>query len=156
VALAARLGDELVCTDPDAEAVAAFREARRSHAPATCQVPVSYGTDRRAAVQNAHRMFRWSALGWPVMSELPNPVNFDAASRHVTPDDVAERIPCGDDPDAVVEAVRPYAEAGFDRVALVQIGPDQEGFLRFWDRTLRDRLDAAFGRELAGTASGGR
>jgi G6PDH family F420-dependent oxidoreductase len=140
------------------DAVETFREARRAASPATCQVPVSYATDRTAAVETAHRCFRWSALGWPVMSELPNPSNFDAAAQLVTPEDVAEKIPCGADADAVVEAVRPYVEAGFDRVALVQIGPDQEGFLGFWERELRDRLVGAFGERVpaaAGAAGAG-
>ena len=35
-------------------------------------------------------------------------------------------MPCGDDVDAVVEAARKYAEAGFTHLALVQIGADQQ------------------------------
>jgi hypothetical protein len=31
---------------------------------------------------------------------------------------VAENIPCGDDPDAIVSAVKPFWEAGFTHVAL--------------------------------------
>ena len=41
-----------------------------------------------------------------------------------------ESIPCGPDLDAVVEAVRPWWEAGFTDVALVQVGGEhQQAFL---------------------------
>jgi G6PDH family F420-dependent oxidoreductase len=146
--LAIEHGDELVATDPDGELVGGFRDARGSDAPATCQVPVCVSADRQAAIDTAHRMFRWSALGWKVMSELPNPVNFAAASEYVRPDDVADRIACGDNVDDIVEAVRPYVEAGFDRVAFVQIGDDQQAFFDLWERELRDRLT----REFSGPA----
>jgi hypothetical protein len=53
---------------------------------------------------------------------LPGPAAFAAATQFVTKDDVAENIPCGNDPDAIVSAVKPFWEAGFTHVALVQIG----------------------------------
>jgi hypothetical protein len=80
------------------------------------------------------------------MSELPNPVNFDAATRLITPEQVAEEIPCGPDPEPYVEAVRAFTDAGFERVALLQIGDDQEGFFRFWE----DELQPHIARSLAG------
>jgi hypothetical protein len=46
---------------------------------------------------------------------------------------VAEALACGADVEAHVEAVRPYVDAGFDEVALVQIGADQEPFIS-WAR----------------------
>ncbi len=52
-------------------------------------------------------------------------------TQFVRPEDVAESIPCGPDLDAIVEAVRPYWQAGFSDVALVQIGgEDQDHFLK--------------------------
>lgn len=52
------------------------------------------------------------------------------AAQYVRPEDVAEAIACGDDTEAFVDAVRPYAEAGFTDVALVQIGGEhQQPFL---------------------------
>jgi G6PDH family F420-dependent oxidoreductase len=152
--VAVRHGDELVATDPQGELVTGFRDAKGRGAHATCQVPLCYSTDRDAAVETAHRMFRWSTLGWSVMSELPNPLNFAGATQLVSPDDVAGQIPCGDDADAVVEAVRPYVEAGFDRIALVQIGSEQEEFLGFWSRELRDRLVGDLGQVGQPVAAG--
>ncbi len=33
-----------------------------------------------------------------------------------------------------VKAIREYIDAGFDEVSIAQIGPDQEGMIRFYKR----------------------
>lgn len=59
----------------------------------------------------------------------------------MTPEDVADAIPCGDDVDSFVEAVRPYVDAGFTEVALVQIGGDQQKpYLEWAERKLLPAL----------------
>ena len=45
-------------------------------------------------------------------------------------------------PAALVENARRAEEAGFDCVVLVGIGPDQEGFVRFWRDELAPSLRA--------------
>lgn len=95
------------------------------------QIPVCWDPDRDAAVARAHDQFRWFAGGWKVNADLPTPAGFAGATQFVRPEDVADSIPCGPDLDAIVEAVRPYWEAGFTDVALVQIGGDaQDPFLK--------------------------
>ena len=74
------------------------------------------------------------------MSELPNPVNFEAAAQTVTADDIREMFAVGPDPEPYVAAVRQYAEAGFDHIVLQNAGPDPDGFLDFYARELRDKL----------------
>ena len=46
------------------------------------------------------------------------------------------------DPDVApyVEKVRAFADAGYDRVALVQVGPDQQQFCDWFASTLRSAL----------------
>jgi hypothetical protein len=59
----------------------------------------------------------------------------------VRPEDVSDSIPCGDDPDRFVAAVRSFAEAGFTEVALVQIGGDtQHAYLDWSQKTLLPAL----------------
>jgi hypothetical protein len=53
---------------------------------------------------------------------------------------LAEKLPCGPDPDRVVEKVREFEQAGFDHVYFHQIGRDQEGFFRFWSDELGPKL----------------
>lgn len=49
---------------------------------------------------------RWAVTGWKVMSELPHPVNFEAATTTVREEDILERFACGSDPARFVEAAR--------------------------------------------------
>jgi hypothetical protein len=45
---------------------------------------------------------------------------------------VGENTVCGDDVDEHVRELRTFVEAGFDRVYVGQIGPDQRGFFDFY------------------------
>jgi coenzyme F420-dependent glucose-6-phosphate dehydrogenase len=49
-------------------------------------------------------------------------------------------VVCGPDPERYVEATTEFVEAGYDHVYFHQIGPDQEGFFRFYERELAPRL----------------
>ena len=84
----------------------------------------------------------WPTSGIPgqLHQDLPTPAHFAQAAEMVTEEAATKGTPCGPDPERYVEAIRPFAEAGFDEVAVTQIGPDQEGFFRFYERELRDRL----------------
>lgn len=143
--LAGRLADLVVATEPKKSLLEAFDRHGGAGKPRVGQLPVCHDTDRDAAVSRAHEQFRWFGLGWKVNSELPHPDSFEQATSFVTPEDVAASIPCGDDPEDFVSAVRPYAEAGFTEVALVQIGGEsQQGFLDWSEKTLLPALRAAF------------
>lgn len=139
--IAGRHGDLVIATEPKRQLLRQFDENGGAGKPRVGQLPVCYDTDRDAAIARAHDQFRWALGGWKVNTELPGPVAFEQASRHIRPDDVAEAVPCGDDVDAFVEAVRPYADAGFTEVALVQIGGDhQHAFLEWAEAKLLPAL----------------
>ena len=132
----AKLADHLIAVEPNAELVREWHAARQAANLAgggrvVGQIPVCWDPDRDAAIERAHDQFRWFAGGWEVNADLPTPAGFAGATQFVRPEDVAECIPCGPDLDAIVDAVRPYWEAGFTDVALVQIGGEaQEQFLK--------------------------
>jgi G6PDH family F420-dependent oxidoreductase len=135
--LAGEHADVMIATEPKSELGEMFDAAGGSGKPRVGQLPISWDTDRDAAIARAHEQFRWFAGGWKVNSELPGTAAFDAASQFTRPEDVAEQIPCGDDVDAVVKAVHGFAEAGFTHVALVQIGGDaQSPFIAAAERDL--------------------
>ncbi|MFJ8493163.1 LLM class F420-dependent oxidoreductase [Streptomyces sp. NPDC094038] len=139
--VAGHLADLLIATEPRPELITAFERHGGAGKPKVGQLPVCYDTDRDAAVARAHEQFRWFGGGWEVNAELPGPAAFESATRFVRPGDVAESIPCGDDVQAVVEAVRPYVDAGFTEVALVQIGGDhQEPYLEWAEHKLLPAL----------------
>ena len=139
--LAGERADVMVATEPKPELVEMFESAGGAGKPKVGQIAVAYDTDRETAVQRAHEQFRWFGLGWKVNTDLPAPSSFEAATQFVTPEQVGEQLPCGPDVEEHVEKIRPFIEAGFTEVALVQIGADQqEPFIRWAEETLLPAL----------------
>ncbi|GHF59849.1 LLM class F420-dependent oxidoreductase [Streptomyces mashuensis] len=139
--LAGHLADLVIATEPRKELLEAFDRHGGAGKPRVGQLPVCYDPDRDAAIERAHDQFRWFGLGWPVNSELPHDTAFASATQFVSKDDVAQSIPCGSKVDDFVEAVRPYTEAGFTEVALVQIGGGhQEPYLKWAEEELLPAL----------------
>jgi G6PDH family F420-dependent oxidoreductase len=130
--LAGRQADLMVAVEPKAELGEMFDAAGGSGKPRVGQIAVAYDPDRETAVQRAHDQFRWFGLGWKVNADLPNPESFEGATQFVTPEQVGEAISCGPDLEEHVEAIRPFVEAGFTEVALVQIGADEQDTFIHW------------------------
>jgi G6PDH family F420-dependent oxidoreductase len=137
--LAAELGDGLFATEPRSDLVERFTAAGGS-GPRYAEAPVAWAPDEKSAAQAVHETTRWALTGWKVMSELPNPVNFEAATTTVTLDDVLGQFACGPDPERHVEVVRPFVDAGFDHIVLMNAGPDPDGFFEFFGTELSGRL----------------
>ncbi len=87
----------------------------------------------------AHQLWPTEGVEGQLSQELSLPSHFVAAAAHVTQDMVAAMIPCGPDPERHVKAIEKFAEAGFDRIYVNQIGPEQEGFFDFYAKELRPR-----------------
>jgi G6PDH family F420-dependent oxidoreductase len=140
-ALAGRKADLMIAVEPKAELGEMFDAAGGAGKGRVGQIAVSYDEDRDVALRRAHEQFRWFGLGWKVMADLPNPDSFEDAAQFVTPEDVAESIPCGPDVAEHVEKIKPFVEAGFTEVALVQIGAShQQKFTAWAERELLPAL----------------
>jgi len=144
------LAHHLIATEPDANLVKGWNalEGQRrigDGARAIGQIPISWDPSSvDAAIERAHTQFRWFAGGWAINADLPTTAGFAGATKFVRPEDVADSIPCGPDLDAVVEAVKPFWEAGFTDIALVQVGDElQQRFLDEAAGPLLDRLRTA-------------
>ena len=132
-------------TEPRPDLIEAFVIGGGS-APRYAEVAMCYAEREEDARKTAHHYFRWSVTGWPVLAELPDTEGFAAASKHVSPEAVAEVVSCGPSPDRHLEAIDRFLQAGYDHLILLQVGPDQDSFFDLFERelapALRDR-DAA-------------
>ncbi|MHA6793538.1 TIGR03557 family F420-dependent LLM class oxidoreductase [Pseudonocardia bannensis] len=147
VEMFAPVSDAMVAVEPRAELVQGFDAAAGANLPKIGQQPISWGPDADEAVARAHEQFRWFAGGWKVNAELPGTAAFEAATRYVRREDMAEAFSCGPDVAAHVEAVRPFVAAGYTHVALAQVGGEtQPEFLRFAGRELLPALHEEYGR----------
>ncbi|BBH70857.1 LLM class F420-dependent oxidoreductase [Actinoplanes sp. OR16] len=137
--LAATHGSGLFATEPRKDLVETFTAAGGT-GPRYAEASVAWAPTEDEAVKEAHRTTRWAVTGWKVMSELPNPVNFEAASATVTEDDVRQNFVAGPDPADYLDRIGEYRDAGFDHIVLMNCGPDPDGFLDFFQKELRGRL----------------
>jgi G6PDH family F420-dependent oxidoreductase len=133
----------MVATEPKPELVELFDAAGGAGKPKVGQVALCYDPDEQTAVERAHEQFRWFGLGWKVNADLPGPSSFEAATQFVRPEDVAEQIACGPDVERHIKAIRPFIDAGFTEIALVQIGGEhQQPFIEWAERELLPALRA--------------
>lgn len=138
--LAGRIGDGLVCTSPQRQLVEAFDGAGGHGKPRYAELTVCWAEDERSARRTAHRQWPISAMEGPLVTELAVPAHFQAVAKMVTEDAIAEEIPCGPDAAKHLDAIKQYEEAGFDHLCIHQVGPDQEGFMRFYAREILPTL----------------
>lgn len=146
--LAAQVGDGLVATAPDRDLIAAF-EAAGGGGPRFGQLTVCWAPSEREAVATAAEWWPNAGLKGQLSQELPLPSHFEEAAAMVAEDDIAEAIACGPDPEPVLERIGAFADAGFDHVYLHQVGPDQRGFMEFFERELRPELGRRAARRAA-------
>ncbi len=146
------LGDHLIATEPESSYIEKWNGLEGQTrigdgARAIAQIPISWDPDSEsAAVERAHDQFRWFAGGWAMNSDLPTTAGFAAATQFIRPEDVGEQLACGPDLDAIVEKVRPYWEAGYTDIALIQIGDSTlDRFLEEAAEPLLARLREAAG-----------
>jgi G6PDH family F420-dependent oxidoreductase len=141
--LAGTKADLMIAVEPKPELGELFDQAGGEGKARVGQIALAYDTDRDAAIARAHEQFRWFGLGWKVNADLPNPESFEAATQFVTPEQVADSLGCGPDVEEHVEKIKPFVEAGFTEIALVQIGDDtQERFIQWAERELLPALRA--------------
>jgi G6PDH family F420-dependent oxidoreductase len=145
--LAARIGDGLVCTSAQRELVDTFDAAGGRGKPRYAELTVCWAEDERSARRTAHQRWPISAMEGPLVTELAVPAHFEAVAKMVTEDAIAEEIPCGPDAGKHLQAIETYEKAGFDHLCIHQVGPDQAGFMRFYEREVLPRFER--GRQKA-------
>lgn len=132
--LAGELGDGLISTSADADLVQTYRASGGGESPIVGQYACCWAATEDEARKTAHAYWPNGAIGGELGQELPLPRHFEQAAELVSPDDVAEAVICGPDPAPHLAKIREYQDAGFDHVYVHQVGPDQEGFLQFFER----------------------
>jgi coenzyme F420-dependent glucose-6-phosphate dehydrogenase len=140
VQVAARIGDGLWGMGPQKELVKQFDKLSGPGKPKYAQVTLCWAPDEQSARKTAFEWWPTSAIKGEASQELPSPKHFEQLAQMVTEDQVAESVPCGPDPEPVLQQARTYLDAGFDHVYFHQVGPDQQGFIDFATRELLPNL----------------
>jgi G6PDH family F420-dependent oxidoreductase len=143
--LAGRLGDGLINYAADGKTVQDFAAAGGAGKPRYAQVNVCWDASEAEARRIAHRICPNVALTGELGQQLPTPAHFEQAVSMISEEQVAEVIACGPDPERHMAAIQPFIDAGYDHLHIYQVGPNQEGFFRFYERQILPRFRAASG-----------
>ena len=137
--LAGRIGDGYMNVAPDADTLKTYEQAGGS-GPKHGKVTGCFAGSKDQAKRIAHERWPNNALGGSLSQELALPRDFEAAVKAVRPDDVAETLVLGNDPDEWVAQIREFDRAGFTHVALHDLNPDQAPFIAFARDEVAPRL----------------
>src|ERR671921_488962 len=133
------LGAAIFVTEPRTDITEAYAEAG-GEGPRYAEVPLSWATDEAEAARSAREAFRFGLTGWKVQSELPNPINFEAATAFITEDDMRGVFGVGPDAPAHLAVAQQFVDVGYDHLALINAGPDPQGFFDFFASELAEPL----------------
>jgi probable non-F420 flavinoid oxidoreductase len=100
----------------------AFRDGGGEGKPLYLQVHLSWAPDEETALAVAHDQWRSNVFDPALAMELVLPEQFDAAARFVTPEDVRSAVLVSADLDRHAAWLAEYAELGFDRLYLHEVG----------------------------------
>ncbi|GAB3998820.1 glucose-6-phosphate dehydrogenase (coenzyme-F420) [Nocardioides marmoraquaticus] len=137
---AGRVGDGFICTSgkgmdlytdkllPSVVEGAGKAERDPAGIERTIEIKVSYDRDHEQALENCRF---WAPLSLTAEQKhgIDSPTEMAEAADALPIEQVAQRWIVASDPAEVVEAVRPYVDAGFDHLVLHAPGHDQRRFL---------------------------
>lgn len=132
--------DGIMAVDPDASLTEGWGDRDGDTAQTWSEVPMAWAPSDEEGLRLAHERLRFALPGWKVMAELPNPVNFAAATALTEPADMADAVPHGPDPKRYADAIGEFVDAGFEHLSLIPVGDDVEATIRFFTDEVRPHL----------------
>ena len=132
----------------------AFRSNGGAGKPMYLQVHLAYAQDEATALANAHQQWGSNVLDGSLAWELALPEQFEAATRHVRPDDVRETVLVCADPSRLTAELAAYTELGFDGVFVHEVGRDQRRTIELFGSQVLPALAAASPDGRAGSGGG--
>jgi G6PDH family F420-dependent oxidoreductase len=128
--LAARIGDGWINVKPDAELMKHYRDSG-GKGMTQAGTKICWATSADDAAKTAYRLWGHEVVGGQSAQDLPSWAEFESLGEASSPEQIAETVPCGPDPQRAADSIRQYVDAGFDEVYISQMGPDQEGAINF-------------------------
>lgn len=139
--IAGSLGEGLIAVAPEEGLVDAFEKAGGATRPKYAQAHVCWAESVEKATDTMMRFWPTNSIPGVLNAELSTPAQFEAAVSMVRPDDFGDDVALGPDPERHLQVIRSYVDAGFDHVYVHNVGPDQEGFIRFYEREILPQVE---------------
>lgn len=139
VELAARIGDGYWGHSPEREVLDRYRDNGGS-GPRYSQLNLCWAEDAAVARKTVYEVWPNAGITGQLSQDLPTWTHFEEAAAMISEEEATKSVPCGPDVEPIRDSVRTYLDAGYDHLYFHQIGPDQDGFFRFWSETLQPAL----------------
>ena len=139
--LAADLCDGLISTSPGDEVVKAFKKKDRSGRPCFGSVKVCWANSMEKAKEVMQQWWPISGISGLLHVDLPTPKHFEDVVEAMGEPEIPEDSILGPDPSSYLKAIKSLQENGYDHVYIHQVGPNQEGFLNFFETELLPLLE---------------
>lgn len=139
--LAGEIADGFISTSSGSELVDAFKESGGSGKPCLGQVKVCWANSQKKAQEVMRQWWPVSALSGRLHTDLPTPKHFEDAVELMGKPEIPGDAVLGPDPELFVQALQALQDDGYDHIYIHQVGPDQEGFLRFFQEKLLPALE---------------
>ncbi|HUH07502.1 MAG TPA: TIGR03557 family F420-dependent LLM class oxidoreductase [Egibacteraceae bacterium] len=140
LAAATRMGDGYIGTSPEPDLVQGFADKAGQDKPRIGQMRVCWAEDEAQARREVFELWPTQGLPGQLSQDLVTVEHFEQAVSVLSEEQVVGEVPCGPDPERHLDSFRAYADAGYDTVCVQQVGADQEGFLRFYEREILPKL----------------
>ena len=140
-ALAGEIADGFISTTPGNELVQAFKESGGAGKPCVGQIKVCWAKSVEKAKEVMRQWWPVSAISGRLHSDLPTPKHFEDAVELMGKPELPEDAILGPDPEPYLQALQSLQDDGYDHIYIHQVGPDQEGFLQFFQQELLPALE---------------
>jgi coenzyme F420-dependent glucose-6-phosphate dehydrogenase len=138
--LAGRVGDALINVAPKQEILDRFEQGGGKGKPRYGQVTVCHAESKEQAKKTAFGVWPNALIEGSASQELPLPKDFEQLVEGRSADELEGKLVLGNDPEEYLEELKTYDSAGYTHVYIHQIGPDQNGFLKFAKSELLPRF----------------
>jgi G6PDH family F420-dependent oxidoreductase len=139
--MAAEISDGLISTTSGDEVVKAFKKKGGSGKPRFGSVKVCWAHSLEEARQTVQQWWPVSAISGLLHVDLPSPKHFEDAVEAMGEPKIPEDSILGPNPNPYLKAIQSLQENGYDHIYIHQVGPDQEGFLKFFKSELLPLLE---------------
>lgn len=138
---AGRIGDGLISLAPKEETLNSFREAGGQGKPTYGQVLVCWAESEDEARDMVHEIWPITGLPGEMTQELRTVSHFEQAVKVLSKEQTTDNVVLGPDPQAHIDGIRKFVDAGYDYVYVHQVGPRQEEFMRFYQQEVIPELN---------------
>jgi probable non-F420 flavinoid oxidoreductase len=120
--------------DVTREKIQAFYDKAGEAKPVYVQLAFSYSRSRQEALEGAWEQWKSNMVPREQLANLSSPQQFTAATKHITVQDVAEKMLIFTDMRELIELIAVYKSMGATRIFLHNINRQQEQFIEDYGR----------------------